>query len=570
MSEILTKWQAAVTLWWGKLSARARFAMMAGAGVLLAVAVVAKIIASQDPYQVLYSDLQAEESRAVAKKLGEEKINHILSPDGSAVSVPGSEVARARMELAKAGLPSSSVVGFEKFDQATLGMSSYVQRIQYVRAVQGELTRSIQQLASVKRARVHISIPPKKTFLEEEEPPKASVILELKRGQRPSKGEVNGIAHLVASAVEGLKVSNVSIVDTQGNFLHRPEDAGSQAGMSTALLESQRTMEGEFEKRVEEILTPVVGLGKVRAKVAAEIDASRVNTTEESYDPDKASVRSSVTNDEVTQGSKPNPIGIPGSRSNLPGAEAVNPPVPTANTSSEKSVKNTSYAIPRKIQITDKPSGSLKRLTVAVIVDGYYQDVNGKEQFTPRSDEELKRLQQLVANSVGFDETRRDSITVSCLPFRATELAPEDVPPANVSWFSSQPVGVRIGLGLLGALLPFSLLMLLFLRGKAKKSAAEAALGEFPRTVAELQAQAAAGGAAGAASGGALALAEGGTGEEADTLEKKEEMDLRRRIVDRLTATPKKGIAVIEEWLDEPEPKAPSTERPLLRPVPAT
>lgn len=577
MNEMLTKALTTVREWWANLSSKQKMGLGMALGTLSVLGIAGYMIAQQDPYQILYADLQAEEARAVAKKLGEEKVPHLLSADQSTVSVPGSFAAKARMELAKAGLPGSSVVGFEKFDSATLGMSSYVQRIQYVRAVQGELTRSIQQLSSVKRARVHISIPPKKTFLEEEEPPKGSVILELKRGQKPSKGEVNGIAHLIASAVEGLKVSNVSIVDTQGNFLHRPETEGSSSGLTTALLENQRTMEAEYERRVEEILSPVVGMGKVRAKVAAEIDSSRVNTTEESFDPDKAAARNIVRNEEVVTGSKPNPIGIPGSRSNLPGAEAVTPPVPMANTSSEKNVQNTSYSIPRKVQVTDKPSGNLKRLTVAVIVDGYYKNEKGVEQFTPRSDEELRRLQELVANSVGFDEQRRDSITVSCLPFRTTEIVPEETPVVQVSWWNAQPLPMRIGMVSLATLIPFSLGMLLFLRkGSAKAEAvassasatAAAAAGE-PKTVAQLQAEAA-GIAAGLSPAAAQALAEGKPPEEAEPLEKQEEAELRRRIVERLGLTPKKGLAVIEEWLEEPEARHGQGEKVSLRMVTAT
>ncbi|MBY0370593.1 flagellar M-ring protein FliF, partial [bacterium] len=489
MNETLTKWLGAVRNWFAGLSGKQRTGMFIGFGTFAVIGAAAFVIAQQDPYQILYSDLQAEEGRAVAKKLGEEKILHNITADFSTVSVPGSQVAKARMELAKAGLPGQDVVGFEKFDGSTLGMSSYVQRIQYIRAVQGELTRSIQQLSSVKRARVHISIPPKKTFLEDEEPAKASVILELKRGQKPSKAEVNGIAHLVSSAVEGLKVSNVSIVDTQGSFLHRPEEEGSAAGMSSVLLENQRSMEAEYEHRVEEILSAVVGLGKVRAKVAAEIDPARVNTTEESFDPDKAAVRNTVRNDETVTGSKPNPIGIPGSRSNLPGAEAVNPPVPMANTSSEKNVQNTSYSIPRKVQVTDKPSGSLKRLTVAVIVDGYYQTVDGKEQFSPRSDDELRRLQDLVANSVGFDEQRRDSITVSCLPFRATEITTEETPAPPATFWNSQPMPIKIGLMAAAALIPLSLAGWLLLR-KGKARPMDATSTSYPKTVAQLEAEA--------------------------------------------------------------------------------
>ncbi len=193
-------------------------------GSLIAVSVVAGImVMKRDPYQTLFSDLQPEDSKAVSKKLSEQNIPYTLSDDATTVTVPGSMVAAARMTLAKEGIPGQDVVGFEKFDGSTLGMSSYVQRIQYIRAMQGELTRSIQRLAAVKHARVHISLPPKKVFLEEEEPPKASVVLELKHGQELSKSEVFGIAHLVASAVEGLKVNQVTIVDTNGKFLHRPE-----------------------------------------------------------------------------------------------------------------------------------------------------------------------------------------------------------------------------------------------------------------------------------------------------------------------------------------------------------
>ncbi len=579
MNETLTKILTALRSWWEKQSPGTKTGIFAVGGFAVLAALAVSLVQARDPYQVLYSDLQPEEARAVAKKLGEEKIHHTLSSDNSAVSVPTSQVAKARMELAKAGLPGNSVVGFEKFDSATLGMSSYVQRIQYVRAVQGELTRSIQQLASVKRARVHISIPPKKTFLEEEEPPKASVILELKRGQHPSKSEVNGIAHLVASAVEGLKVMNVSIVDTLGNFLHRPEADNGAAGLSTALLESQRAMEAEYEKRVEEILTPVVGLGKVRAKVAAEVDPSRVNTTEESFDAEKAAVRNIVKNDEVIQGSKPNPGGIAGSRSNLPGAETPAPPLPMANSSTEKNVSNISYSIPRKIQVTDKPSGGLKRLTVAVIVDGYYQTVDGKEQFTPRSDEELKRIQQLVGNSVGFDEQRRDSITVSCLPFRPTELTPEEAPVTEVGWWKSQPTFFKVGIIFLAAMVPLFLGLLLVLRRKPRKKAIETTVNEFPKTVAQIQAEVSGAAVlsapgAGAVTNPAEAALAGETAAahgELESPEKQEEIDLRKKIVERLAITPKKGLAVVEDWLEEPmvesENKA-AASRPLLRAIP--
>jgi flagellar M-ring protein FliF len=547
MNETLKKYQDQLVRLFEKMSHRQKIFLGVGAALVSMAAISLMVASQQDPYEVLFTDLQGEDARAVTQKLGEEKITYKASADNAVIQVPRSMVHQARMSLAKAGVPGQDVVGLEKFDSSTLGMSSYVQRIQYVRAVQGELTRTIQRLDSVKRARVHISMPPKKTFIEEEDPPKASVVLELKRGQRPSKAEVNGIAHLVASAVEGLKVNQVSIVDTQGNFLHRPEDGLSGGSVPTALLEMQRTIEAEYERRVEDILTPVIGLGKVRAKVAVEVDPSRVNTTEETFDPDRTVVRSKTQNDEVMTGTRPNPIGIPGSRSNLPGAEVQNPPVPTANTRTEKNVQNTAYAVPRRIQVTDKPSGSMKRLTVAVIVDGTYNNVNGTEQFVPRTEQELTRIKELVSNSVGLDETRRDSITVTSLPFRETELAPQEIidTPAwykEPRWIGTGAAALLVFLSLLG-----------FLRLLTRKTATEASAAmaqqilNGPKTIAQLEAL-----QSGDAKAGAIPPA---LAEDAEPLEKREETELKRRIVERLEKAPKKGFTIIEDWIEENDPK---------------
>jgi flagellar M-ring protein FliF len=322
--------------------------------------------------------------------------------------------------------------------------------------------------------------------------------------------------------------------------------------MSSALLEMQRSIENEYEKRIEEILVPVVGLGKVRAKVAAEVDQARVNTTEETFDPDKATVRSSVKNEENTQGSKPNPVGIPGSRSNLPGAEAQNPPLPMANTSSDKNISNTTYAIPRKVQTVDKPSGGIKRLTVAVIVDGNYKTVGTTDTFIPRSEEELRRIQELVGNAVGYDSQRRDSITVSSLPFRNTEVIPEDVVP-EIPWWKKgyNPMGL-LGLGIS---LLFSLL--LFLRRQLTGNS-ESDL-QLPRTIAELEAEGAEGSAK---KDNSLDFPE-----DTEPFEKLEEMELKKRILEKLSASPKKGFAVLSEWMEEENTLYPPDKKKELIPA---
>ncbi|NBV49610.1 flagellar M-ring protein FliF [bacterium] len=586
MNETLKKWWESARDYFDALPKQRK--ILAGLSTVFVVVGLATVISlvKRDPLQVLYSDLRPEETKNVAKKLSEQNISYQVSEDNTTVMIPESQVYKARMELAKEGLPGQDLVGFEKFDNSTIGMSSYVQRIQYIRAVQGELTRSIQRLSSVKTARVHISVPPKKTFLEEEDPPKASVVLELRSGMTPSKQEVVGIAHLVASAVEGLKVNQITIVDTKGSFLHRPED-NTTATIPSALLEMQRSIEVEYERRIEEMLTPVVGFGKVRAKVTAEIDPSRVNTTEETFDPDKAVARTLNKMDESNTGSRPNPMGIPGSRSNLPGAEANNPPVPTAQSSSERNSSNASYAIPRKVQVVDKPSGSIKRLTVAVVVDGYYNKAPNApaETFSPRTEDELRRIQDLVANAVGFDSVRRDSITVSSMPFNSNEL--KNVEPEIPPTFSFKNLSSNLIRNGLIALVVLSFLFLVlrpFLKwiglAPQKKTLEEGQL--VPQTVAQLEAavQASSGG-----SGRTLSVEEllqqseanssgsamgSGTNTDleaqmernddrdniirdvfADNEAKKEEKRLRSLIIEQISKSPKKGFRIVQEWIDE-------------------
>jgi len=579
MNETLRRWLESTQAYFETFSRQKKILASVAASMVVLGLIALTVVLRRDPLQVLYSDLRPEETKGVAKKLSEQNMSYQVSEDGTTISVPSSQVYRARMELAKEGLPGQDLVGFEKFDGSTIGMSSYVQRIQYVRAVQGELTRSIQRLASVKTARVHISVPPKKTFLEEEDPPKASVVLELRSGMSPSKQEIAGVAHLVASAVEGLKVNQITIVDTKGSFLHRPEDSLTPA-IPTALLEMQRSIETEYERRIEEMLTPVVGFGKVRAKVTAEIDPSRVNTTEETFDSEKAVARSITKMDENNTGSRPNPMGIPGSRSNLPGTEVNNPQTPMATSSNEKNSSSTNFAIPRKVQVVDKPSGSIKRVTIAVVVDGYYNKAPNAptETFSPRTEEELRRIQELVANAVGFDAERRDSITVSSMPFNSNEIKEtEEKPVPGFTWQNLGSQVVRNGIIALVFLTFFFLVLRPFLKwisASEEKNGSQSETTLVPRTVEELEAAVRASGGTGeqAEQAAEALLTPSGTssnqalvaqmaeneeddnvirGVFSDTAERKEERKLRKLILESLEKSPKKGFRILQDWIEE-------------------
>lgn len=541
MNEIFTRWLGKAKDLFTRLSTGKKVLLGVGVGLIVTAAAIVVSVSRRDPFTVLYSDLSPEDSQAVTKKLGELGVPYQVSDDRQSILVPGKSMHNTRMELAKEGLPGGDVVGFERFDGSTFGMSSYVQRVQYLRALQGELTRSIQRIKGVKRARVHLSLPPKKTFLEDQEAPKASVVVELERGRELAKAESKGIAHLVASAVEGLDVKQVTIVDTKGHFLHRPEE-GTVDTVSSTLLEMQRSIETDYERRVVDLLAPVVGPGKVIAKVTAEIDSSRVNTMEESFDADRAVAQNAIKSDESSSGSRPNPIGIPGSRTNLPGTEVQNPPVPMATTSSEKNTANMSYAIPRKVQRVDKPSGSIKRITVAVLVDGTYGS-SGTEAFTPRNEEELKRLRDLVATAVGFDAQRRDSVTVSSLPFRSADLGPVEEEAPEFDWQLFAHNLTRNGILAAVLLLFFFLVLRPFLKWAASGDV-ERELAQLPTTVSEIEAA--------RQDQGILALAkELPALEDPEPLEKQEESELTKKIVERMTKFPKKGLRIVQEWVEE-------------------
>jgi len=559
MNEKLQQWLDRGREYFTNLSTAKKIAMaLLMSAIIVAIGAGVAVFRS-DPYQVLYSDLTAEGSAAVAKKLGELKIHLRISGDRQSISVPRSLVHQARMELAKEGLPGEDVVGFEAFDTFSFGTSSYVQRIQYQRAVQGELTRSIQRINAVKRARVHISVPPKKTFLEDQDPPRASVILELQNGKNLTKPEIRGISHIVASAVEGLDHRRVTIVDTRGNFLHRPNVDGD-SGISSAILELQRSIEKEYERRIIDLLSPVVGSGKVIAKVTAEIDSTRTSLTEEFYDGEKAVPEQLTKNDQTNIGSRPNPIGIPGSRSNLPGAEVQNLPVPTASMSNTSNISTTKYAIPKKLVTVAKPSGNLKRLTVAVIVDGIYKTDPknaGQEIFTPRSEEELLRFQEIVSNAVGFDAQRRDSISVSCLPFKTTDLGPEEEINA-FNWREFWPQALQNGLVATIIFLFFFLVLRPFLHW-ATLGDTQREIAVMPKTVAELEVA--------QQDHGVLALKNaipvlGSTEiqiekEEAEVKARKDqEASLIKKIAEKIDESPRKGFRIIQEWLEEDEKKS--------------
>ncbi|MBU1304482.1 MAG: flagellar M-ring protein FliF [Alphaproteobacteria bacterium] len=360
----------------------------------------------------LYTGLSLEDSSAILSELQTQNVPYELRGDGDTILVPRDQITTLRMTLAGSGLPTRGQVGYEIFDQqSTLGATSFVQNINNVRALEGELARTITSLNRIKTARVHLVLPERALFQRERKDPSASIVLSV-RGEL-SGGEIQAIQHLVASAVEGLKPSLVSIVDDQGNLL-----ASGSGDEQDALVGqgAERTLSYEnlVRTRVEDMLANVVGAGRARVEVSAEIDFNRSTTTQETFDPESQVVRSSQVRE--TENLTGNANGQVTVANELPGASGAGGTGATDQGKSSEEVTN--YEISKTTQTAVTEAGAVKRLSVAVVVDGVYaDDGSGNLTYTPRTADEVAQILTLVRSAVGYSEARGDTVEVVNMQF---------------------------------------------------------------------------------------------------------------------------------------------------------
>ena len=362
-------------------------------------------------YQVLYSQLSEEDAGLIIQKLNEQRIPY--RAEAGKIMVPADKVYEIRINLASQGLPQGGAVGFELFDKTSFTMTDFVQKLNYRRALQGELSRTIRSLSEVELCRVHISVPEKSLFARDNERPKASVLVKFKQGRSLSQGQVQGIVHLVASSVEGLNAKDVTIVDNRGEMLTAQAD--ETTGITSSQIGYQRNIEKDLENRITGILEPVVGKGKARAKVAAEIDFTKSEKTEERYDPDSQVARSEQkTLEKTVNGTRG---GVPGVSSNLPGKTTTQ--VAASQGQSEKKSETINYEISRITSHIVGASGEIKRQSVVVLVDGIYAAQQGAKEktYTPRTEEQMNQLEEMVKKAVGFRPDRGDEMRVVNMPF---------------------------------------------------------------------------------------------------------------------------------------------------------
>lgn len=440
----LTKTLTQIRELWGRMGARARAALVSVAVLGVVAAGIVAMIGGA-PKRVLFSGLDPKDAAAVVAALEAAKIPYELGAGGTMVEVPGADVDRARLMLAEQNLPATGNVGFELFAEQSFGLTEFAQKVNYRRALQGELERTIGALDPIAGVRVHITQPDRAVFEDEKQAPTASVTVDLRPGRPLGDRQVGAIRHLVAAAVEGLDPGDVTVVTTDGTLLSR----GGADEDASAALDHEVDLERDLERRIARLLERTVGIDGVEVTVAAEMDFSQTDTTEESYDPEQSAVRSEALQESYEgAGSGSSASGTAGAASNAPGAT---PGAPGGGESSSRTVRSRNFEINRTVVHTVGAKATVKRLTVAVLVDGHYTTPEGATEpvYAPRTEAELAELQAVVENAMGFNSARGDRVKIASAPFR-DRLDPESVaasPVGTPTWMFAAAAG---GAGILG------------------------------------------------------------------------------------------------------------------------
>jgi flagellar M-ring protein FliF len=404
----------------------ARFGVMAGvAAVLTAFFLYIAGAITEPPKTILYAGLEPRDAAAVTAKLDSMNVKYDAKEDGNTILVPADQVTKLRMALAQDNLPAAGV-GYEIFDKSdAFGTTAFVQNINRLRAIEGELARSIQTIEGVQSARVHLVIPERQIFSRDDQTPSASVVLKTRTVM--GRGQVAAIQHLVAAAVASLTPDRVAIVDDRGNLLAGGDDK-TGAG-ATAANEDQSTTDYEdrLRQRVESIVASVVGAGHVRVQVAADMNYNHTSTTSESFDPDSKVIRSTQTVEQNASDTSASSQAAVSVSNALPNA-ANNTPGDTGKSSSGRTEETTNYEISKKVTTSTQDGGDVRHLSVAVVVDG--TATGSSAPYKPRSAAEMAQITSLVKSAMGFDQTRGDQVQVTNMPFARVADA-EDATPAS-------------------------------------------------------------------------------------------------------------------------------------------
>ncbi|MDV5141521.1 MULTISPECIES: flagellar basal-body MS-ring/collar protein FliF [Yersiniaceae] len=438
-----------------RLRANPKIPLLIAAAAAVAIVVAMMLWARSPDYRVLFSNLNDKDGGAIVAQLTQMNVPYRFADNGGALLVPAESVHETRLRLAQAGLPKGGAVGFELMDQEKFGISQFSEQINYQRGLEGELSRTIETLGPVLSARVHLAMPKPSLFVREQKSPSASVTLALQPGRALDDGQINAIVHMVSSSVSGLPPASVTVVDQSGHLLTQNE--GGDRLMNATQLKFTNELESRFQRRIETILAPMVGAGNVHAQVTAQLDFASREQTDEQYQPngnaDNAAIRSRQLSTNEQVGSAVG--GVPGALSNQP-APATTAPIDTPPAKNAANAKNaaanktadaatrssattargttsgssrhdetTNYELDRTIRHTTESAGGVKRLSVAVVVN-YATGADGKQKALTEA--QLKQINDLVREAMGYSAERGDSLNVVNTPFNDTQDVPVELP----------------------------------------------------------------------------------------------------------------------------------------------
>ncbi|MDZ4200623.1 MAG: flagellar basal-body MS-ring/collar protein FliF [Gallionella sp.] len=429
----------------GSLNLQQKLSMGIGVAALFALIAGAWMWGQTPDYRVLYSNLSDRDGGAIIESLTQLNIPYKFAEGGGALLVPSGSVHEARLKLASQGLPKGGNVGFELMENQRFGITQFAEQVNYQRALEGELARSVQSIGSVAAARVHLAIPKPSVFVKERQKPSASVVLSLQNGRLLDSSQVSAIIHLISSSVPEMSAKDVTVVDQNGSLLSANQNMAPGEGLDANQLKYVQQIEQNYIKRIESLLVPFLGANNVRAQVTADIDFSRTEQTAEIFKPNPTPAETAIRSQqssEALNGSGLNATGIPGALTNQPPVPATAPIVaadgtPTtiggegnAGVSSSQKDSTINYEVDRTIRHTILPVGSIKRLSVAVVVNGNRQvtDAKGKTAAKPLTDTERQQIDNLIRDAVGFDQNRGDSLNVQVTAFNEVRENVEEMP----------------------------------------------------------------------------------------------------------------------------------------------
>lgn len=421
-----------------------RIRLALGVALFVAIAVVGLVMGRQAEWRVLYSNLADKDGGAVIAQLTTMNVPYKYTEGGGAIMVPADRVHDVRLKLASQGLPKGSVNGFEMMEANRFGMTQFQERLTFQRGLEGELTRSIQALASVSSARVHLALPNQNGFFREQQKPSASVLLSLHPGRALDKNQLAGIVHLVASSVPEMNPNAVSVLDDTGKLLSANPDAA--AGVDAEQLQYVQQIEQLYSRRILDMLEPLVGKQNVKAQVTAELDFSQTESTTESHKPNQAPDSSAVRSQQLvesTNGAQPAaPSGVPGATTNQPPAQPAAPingqpqtvaangqTGSQANNSSSKKESIINYEVDKTVRVTKGAVGVIKRINAAVVLNNQTTtDAKGVTTSVPLTEAQLEKMTALVRETVGFNQDRGDSVNLMNAPFAPEKVEVNDIP----------------------------------------------------------------------------------------------------------------------------------------------